>query len=633
MPKLVATTKQIRLTLNQALENQQKGNYKAAERKYRNILKVAPRHTDVLQYLAILLQQTGKPKAACHFMQQALKISPDHPVLLSNQAEIYRMQGNFELAEKFARQALRINPELVDAVIIVANARQVKSDFESSADYYSQAMALAPNAADVRNELANVLCCLQRYGEAVNHYRIAIRQNPEFIECRLNLADTLITLQAYEEAITEFNYLLTTQPDNISLLLKLAQALISNNQPDEARNYLDKARQTDPNHSLIYYWLGIYEQTLGNFELATRHFEHAMQLGMDIADPWYRLSLNRSFKPSADQLSTLQARFQTLNRSDQNDSELVPLGFALARFYEQQNDFELSFQYYQTANRIKSGLKPFDSIRHNEQIENIVNVFNANFYADRTGWGNATRKPVFIVGMPRSGTTLTEQIISTHSEAHGGGELTMMLNLMSNIRQKGTTSACGHAHLTAELNQSEIKNLADQYLIKLSQLNDSATVIIDKLPGNYFRLGVILLLFPNARIIHCNRHAVATCWSCYQQNFERGLKFTNDFDDLVVAYKGYKRLMDHWHKVKPGSIFDLRYENLLDDPQQHCRELLDFCGLDWDPAVLNFYQQQRPVSTASAWQVRQPFDRGASNRWKAYEPFLQALKAGLDFCH
>ncbi len=631
MHKLAAKPEQIKHTLHQAIELQQRGKFKSAERKYRSILKVAPRHTDALQFLAVLLQQTGNPKAACHFMQQALKTSPDNPRLLSNQAEIYRMQDNQDLAEKYARQALRINPELVDPIVIIASSLQAKNDFEGSAEYYNRALALTPNAIDVRNELGNVLSSLQRFAEAATHYRRAIEQNPDFDDCRLNLADTLVELQEPEGAITEYRHLLKHQPDSVTLLLKLAQVLINYNQPVDAEPLLAHAHKLDKGNPLVHYWLGIYAQTMGDFELSGTHFEQAIQLSPDHIDPWYQLSLNRGFKPTLEQLLALASRFQKLEANSLGDPGLVPLGFALARFYEQQNNFDRSFQYYQTANRVKSRLDPFDGTRHDEQIENIINIFDSNFYAERNGWGNPSEKPVFIVGMPRSGTTLTEQIISTHAKAHGGGELPMMLKLVDNLKQKKSSSATGHTHLVAELEQNEVKSLADQYLTELGKLNKSVSIIIDKLPGNYFRLGVIFLLFPNARIIHCQRHAVATCWSCYQQNFERGLRFTNDIDHLVLAYKGYQRLMHHWHSVKPSSIFDLKYELLLEDPLQQCQDLLEFCNLDWDPAVLEFHQQQRPVSTASVWQVRQPLDRAAGNRWKAYEPYLQNLKAGLGF--
>jgi len=629
MHKLAANPEQIKRTLHQAIELQQRGKLKAAERKYRSILKVTPRHTDALQFLAVVLQQNGNPKAALHFMQKALKVAPDNPRLLSNQAEIYRMQDNYDLAEKYARQALEINPELVDPMVIIASALQAKNDFEDSAEYYNRALALTPNAIDVRNELGNVLSSLQRYAEAAIHYRRAIEQNPEFDDCRLNLADTLVALDEPEDAITEYRHLLRHQPDNLTLLLKLVQVLINHNQPEDAKPLLTDACKLDDNNPLVHYWLGIYSQTMGDFDLAGAQFEQAIRLGPDYVDPWYRLSLNRGFKPTTEQLSALESRFQKLEADNLEDPELVPLGFALARFYEQKNNFEQSFRHYQRSNRIKSRLEPFDGVRHDEQIENIIDIFDADFYAQRNGWGNSSKKPVFIVGMPRSGTTLTEQIISTHAKAHGGGELPMMLKLVDNLKQKKPSPATGHARLVAELGKNEVQSLAEQYLSELSKLNKSASIIIDKLPGNYFRLGVILLLFPNARIIHCRRHPVATCWSCYQQNFERGLRFTNDLDHLILAYKGYERLMQHWHSVKPGSIFDLKYEALLEDPQQQCQELLKFCGLDWDSAVLDFHHQQRPVSTASVWQVRQPLDPAAPSRWKTFEPYLQDLKSGL----
>lgn len=628
MSKSQAKLESLREVLHQAIELQQRGKLKAAERKYRNILKTAPNHTDALQFLAVLLQESGKADAALHFMQKALNIAPDNPVLNSNQAEIYRLQGNFDATEFYANKALELNPELIDPLVILGSVHQSRENYAKAADFYCKALSLTPNDITVRNELGNVYSAQERFREAVEQYQFALDKNDQFHDCRINLADTLIALGETELAIAHYQRLLQQQPNNVPLLLKLARSMLSIQSLD-VLSILYKALRLEKNNAEIHFWLGIYEQTMGAFEQAGDHFKKAISLNPGYYDPWYRLSLNKGFIPTDHQLSMLKTTFDQLQSDDANNPDLITLGFSLGRFYEQNNDFDSAFKYYQVGNRIKSAQQPFDKHRHDEQVDNIIKTFDAEFFDQRRGWGNQTTLPVFIVGMPRSGTTLVEQIISSHPSVHGGGELQLMLKLVADLKPDDDNAAASHAQRIAIFKQSEVTNLSDRYLQKLQAFNPQAQYISDKLPGNYFRLGVIFLLFPNATIIHCQRDAMDTCWSCYQQNFESGLRFTNDLENLGYAFQGYQRLMQHWQQIKPGRMMDIKYETLLQNPEPESRRLLEHCGLDWLPEVLKFHQQQRPVSTASLWQVRQPLYQSSIGRWKAYEEFLQPLKSQL----
>ncbi|MFV2032087.1 MAG: sulfotransferase, partial [Gammaproteobacteria bacterium] len=216
--------------------------------------------------------------------------------------------------------------------------------------------------------------------------------------------------------------------------------------------------------------------------------------------------------------------------------------------------------------------------------------------------------------------------LSSHAAVHGAGELPFMLDLVASLKDLDPTSAQSHAQRVRDLSRQQVADMSARYLLDLQALLPGARRILDKMPGNYFRLGLIFLLFPQVRVIHCTRDPMDTCWSCYQQNFEQGLLFTNDLENLGHAYRGYSRLMAHWHSLFPGQITDLCYEDLLNDPETCSRRLLEHCGIEWDPAVLEFHQLRRPVSTASLWQVRQPIYKTSVGRWKAYEEFLQPLQ-------
>jgi tetratricopeptide (TPR) repeat protein len=649
----------LRQSLNQAVILQKKGNLKAAERKYRSILKKAPDHSETLQYLAILLQQLGHSDSALHFMQKALTTAPENPHLLKNIAEIYRSQDDFGNAHLFAEKALSFEADNVDALVILGSLYNQQGQPQEAIRYLTRALELNPDDVFARYDLAGVLGSTGQRKTAIEHYRRALSQHPDFDECRINLANTLLELEYFDQAVDHYQQVLVRQPGNASVLnclgklfemqgnsdkatlhfelalkhdpnlvdarLNLGKIFIDTD-PEQAQRWFSSALEINPENAQCLYWLGVLAQTLGKFEAATVSFEQSLGLKPDFSDAWYRLSIDRSHQPTNQQLETIEQQFNHRIEGDPDDKNLIALGFALGRFHEQRADYTSAFEYFHYANRLKAQRHHFDSAQHDAQINDIINSFDADFFRQRQNWGSPSKLPVFIVGMPRSGTTLVEQIVSSHDLSFGAGELRFMQELVASLKISNPAPSKSHAGRFKNLDQQQIGQMAQQYLTSLQALRPDATRILDKLPGNYLRLGVILTLFPQARIIHCKREPMDTCWSCYAQNFERGLNFTSDLESIGHAYRGYLRLMAHWQEIFPANILDLEYEALLDDPETQSRRLLEHCGLEWDPEVLNFADQRRPVSTASLWQVRQPLYKTAIGRWKLYQQHLKPLQ-------
>jgi tetratricopeptide (TPR) repeat protein len=652
----------IQLCLQQAINLQQNGNLVAAGRKYRSILKKLPNHSETLQRLAILLQQTGNSSSALHYMQKALNSDPKNPELLKNMAEIYRIQGDFENALRYAESSLFQQGDNVDALVIIAAACFEQNHLQKAIEVYTSALEINPHDVFVRNELANVHCAIGDNQKAAEQYKRALSQSPDFDDCRINLADTLVALEFYDEAVDHYQQVIKRQPKNaviqnrlgsafekqgkidnatrcyesaLALNPKLIEARLNMGKcvlatdPNAAENWFSSVLTIDSSHAEGHYWLGIHAQTMGNFDRATSYFLTATDLNPEFADAWHRLSMNRDFEPSVEQLELLERRFNDTINSSPDDNNLITLGFTLGRFQEQREDIVSAFEYFHYANRLKSKLHRFDRAAHDAQIEDIINNFDSGFYEQRKEWGSASGLPVFIVGMPRSGTTLVEQILSAHPSIHGAGELQFMLDLVESLKNTVATRPKSHASRFIDLSQTEITDLAQEYLGDLQALQPQAVRILDKLPGNYLRLGIIFLLFPNAKIIHCKRDPMDTCWSCYQQNFEQGLHFTNDLEDMGHAYRGYLKLMAHWQTMFSHRILDVQYEDLLEDPNRHSRRLLQHCGLKWHPDVSNYAAKPRPVATASLWQVRQPIYKTSVGRWKTYQQYLGPMQRVL----
>lgn len=664
MPKSVGKSKlnhndKIRQALAQANKLLQDGNLPAAEQKYQSILKRQPGHVETLQHLAIMKLQAGNSTSALHFMQKALASAPNDPQILKNIAGVYFSQGELEKASAYAEKAISHEADNIDALAISGAVFYQQGQPDKAIEQFGKALKLNPQDIFARHDMARALCSIGKYEEAINHFQLALSRNPNFDECRFNLANMLIELKNYDAALSHYQHLLEDQPGNPGILLRLGSAYELAGRPDKAVLSYESALQNDPNmiearlnlgqiylttdpersqgwflsvlkidpdHIHAHYWLGVQAQTMGNFEQATVSFEQAIKLEPEFSNAWYRLSINRNYLPGDQSIKKIEQQFSTIADTRADNPELITLGFTLGRFFEQQGDFDNAFRYFKAANQIKSGLYLFDKSQHDAQITDVINSFDSEFFRLRRDWGNSSRLPVFIVGMPRSGTTLVEQILAVHPSTHGAGEPLFMQELVTSLKTTNPARAVSHAGHFRDLDRQQIDQMAQQQLEKMQALQPSANRILDKLPGNYLRLGIIFTLFPEARIIHCKRDPMDTCWSCYQQNFEQGLAFTHDLDNLGHAYLGYLKLMAHWQELFPDRILDIEYEELLEDPETESRRLLHHCALDWAPDVLDFAGQEHPVATASLWQVRQPLYKTAIGRWKNYQKFLGPLE-------
>jgi tetratricopeptide (TPR) repeat protein len=583
--------------LQQAHRFQQSGNILAAERKYRSILKAQPQHSDALQHLAILLHRSGKASSALHFMLLAHKHAPKNVQILINLAEIYRALLDVENTLFFAQQALYIQNTNPDALAIMGAVYYQINRLDEARAYFDKSLASKADDESVRMEYANVCCSLasleekkSHTNEAIQHYRQALEKKPNHIPALLNTGRLLLIQHA-----------------------------------DEAAGYFTQLLKIQPNHVEALYYSGVQAQSMGDFDRAEQYFLQVLGLQPDYHKAWHSLSINQNFKPDTQQIERLEKHFLELqiNNTDQNAS--ISLSFTLARFFEKKDRPGKAFYYLQQGNRLKADQLNFDQTQHSQQIQHIIDTFDVGFFQQRKNWGNSSQLPVFIVGMPRSGTSLLEQIISSHPQIHGAGELNYMQQLINNLPITSSKSSNSHATRVASLSHQQVDELATLYLTKLQALAPNAERVTDKLPGNYSRLGLIRLLFPRAIIIHCRRNAMDTCWSCFKQNFEQGQSFSYDLADLAHCYLEYQRMMAHWKKLFGDQILDIDYEELLKEPEQQARRILQHCGVEWDAGVLEFHQQQRPVSSASKWQVRQPLYQSSVGSWQKYREYLSPL--------
>ncbi|HVH84742.1 MAG TPA: sulfotransferase, partial [Steroidobacteraceae bacterium] len=310
----------------------------------------------------------------------------------------------------------------------------------------------------------------------------------------------------------------------------------------------------------------------------------------------------------------------------------IGLSFALARLCDERGEYDKAFLHCKRANDMKAADQAFDHEGLARHVDALVATFDRGFFAARRGLGSPSERPVFVVGMPRSGTTLVEQILASHPEVRGAGELAASNAMVEGLARLPNATAAGKAYPEAAglLDQEEAQALAERYLEAVGRdaregEGGEPRRVTDKMTGNFMRLGLIALLLPRARVIHCQRDPFDTCLSCYFQNFLEPFPFTSELSRLGKYYREYERLMAHWRAVLPAPMLEVPYEALVADPEPWCRRMLEFCGLPWDERVLRFFATERAVQTASFWQVRQPIYLSSVGRWRHYRAHLGSL--------
>jgi len=360
----------------------------------------------------------------------------------------------------------------------------------------------------------------------------------------------------------------------------------------------------------------------GKNEDAEASFRRALAIKPDSIKAYYGLSDLKSFNKEDGAYSILESHKKKVNLPIK---ESTILGFTLGKMYEKIGDYQRAFHNYRLGNEFRKRCKgkDFNIQQREKEISSLIDTLDTEFFNQRRHFGRPTELPVFIVGMPRSGTSLVEQVLSSHPQVFGAGELTFVIQ-MEKILRKGYEEDAFPEHIKF-FDENVFENLANLYLSQLRSLSKNAVRITDKMPGNFEYLWIITLLFRNAKIIHCKRNPLDTCLSCYFTDFTRSHGYKNDLRDLGLFYLQYRRLMNHWHEVLPIPILDVQYEELVENQEQISREIVEFCGLRWDDNCLEFYKSQRPVQTASALQVRRKIYKTSVDRWKRYEKYLTPL--------
>ena len=474
------------------------------------------------------------------------------------------------------------------------------------------------------------LACHQagKISEAIAHYACILSLKPDLAPIHNNLGHALAEQGRYEEAAASYRRAIALKADDPEVLCNWGVALAELGRCDEAEEKYRRAIAANPDFASAHNNLGLLLKEKGRLVEARNASEQAIRLSPRNAAYYDNLAAVRSFVPGDRHMTALEALAE--DAASLRVAEQIHLHFALAKAYDDTGRPEDAFRALSAGNALKRRQVAYDEATTLARLHRTRALFTAEFIGTHGDTGDPSHLPVFIVGMPRSGTTLIEQILASHPQVFGAGEIHLLDQAVGSIRD-ALPGSPPFPEMIADMAPEHFRALGAQYRERLRQRAPDAARITDKMPGNFIFAGLIHLALPNATIIHAVRDPIDTCMSCFAVHFTRGQPHTYDLAELGRYYRHYQAVMDHWRRVlPPGRIVDVRYEDLVSDLAGTARRIVARCGLPWDARCLDFHRTERPVRTASAPQVRQPIYRHAVGRWRRYEQFLGPLLAELE---
>lgn len=558
-------------------------DYSNALASYQRALKIKPDHAETHYNAGNAYKGLNNLQAASHSYRKALELAPDFPEACLNLGIVLIAQQHYDSAIRYLQKSLDAWPDHVSTLENITNACQQSGNIQLAITYYLRLVNLKPESTDYRVNLANALLETGKTADAIKHYQTILRQYPDHLLAHNNIATTFLEMGE----------------------LELAQS------------HLLQSIQINPDFASAYFNLGNVLQDMGDIEAAIDQYQKTLQLNPDHAAAYHNLCSLDPNLLTGSQITRISGKYRDISLTNNDRAHYC---FALAYYHEKQSDPIRFMDCLSQANKLRKTELGY-------QLDGDIRLFSSIQAAfsnvpSESGLPKSTdgRQPVFIVGMPRSGTTLVEQILSSHSQVYGAGELLLLKQAIESSVKPGDSPSA-----------KQIKSIRSMYLAGLESINTNRPILTDKMPLNFRWIGYIRSAFPEAPIIHITRDARATCWSIYRQYFaRRGNGYAYDMSDITGYYTIYRELMEFWHGQYPGTIYDLNYEKLTEDTETESRKLLDHIGIEWEDSCLEPQNNMRAVQTASSKQVRERIYTGSSDKWKQYaahlEPMIKALE-------
>ena len=597
-----------------------------AAEQAREILKAVPNNAAAAFLLARANARLGRGDEAIAALQRTVQLQPQHPEAWRLLGDHLTATGDAEGADAAYLQHVKAstqNPELMQAA-----AAMVRKNLPRAEALLKAYLMKAPTDVPAIRMLAEVAGRYGRDDDAQNLLERCIELAPNFKPALFNYAMLLHRRNDSMRALPVIERLLAAEPRHPGYRNFHAVLLARLGEYARASRIYGELLREYPGNSRVWLSYGHTLKTEGSLEQGIDAYRRSIALEPAFGEAYWSLANLKTFRFEPDEIAAMEAKVAD---PAVKDVDRLHFEFALGKAYEDAGDWASSFAHYEKANALQRASVKYDADKNTERLRRLQAVLTRDFFAARAGAGDPSPDPIFIVGLPRAGSTLVEQILASHSQVEGTMELPEIIGIARELRAESETKAAGaYTDVLATLDAARLRELGERYIANTRVYRKTGRpFFIDKMPNNFLHIGMIQLILPNAKIVDARRHPLACCFSNYRQHFASGQRFTYGLEDLGRYYRDYVALMAHFDAVLPGRIHRVVYERMVEDTEAEVRRLLDYCGLPFEAACLRFFENERAVRTPSSEQVRQPIYREAVEQWRHYEPWLGPLKAAL----
>ncbi len=609
--------------LKAGLEQYQRGNLEGAEKKFRQVILVDNRNIHGLNLLGMICVNTGRHEEAVQLITDALKISPIDAQAQGNLGLAYQRMGNLKLAESCFRKSIELGGKNRTIFNSLGNVLRESGRASEAIQVYESTLKVDGNYAECWTNLSQALVELGEFGDAFKAVSRALQIDPSLAEAHNQMAEIYRNIFKYDLAISAYKKSLELRPTLYESMLGLATVYRESEDVGAALEVLNRLIALEPRHAKAHAALGILKEQVGDTVAAADCFKKSIQLAPDAVSPLYHLSQIKGRIISQDEILAME-RLQKM--TDLSSKDRSHVHFGLGEAYDQQGQTDKAFNAWLIANQDKAESYPYDLDKRTSYQASTIAFSKALRARLVEPPAENIRQLVFIVGMQRSGTSLTDQILASNTQVSSLGEIGYADEMAVQVKE---LTGKHYPQGLSGLSQEDISLLRESFLGKISQRYSAAPVLIDKTPMNFQYLGLLAEVFPSAKFIHCSRNPMDNCFSIFKLAFTDDQDYAHGLKSLGDHYRLYKGLMDQWKKLYPQRILDVRYEDTVSNIQEQCVRLVEFLGLAFEPEMLEFYSTERLVRTPSASQVRKPIYKSSVQAWKKYERHLQPLAEAL----
>jgi len=650
----------LRAAYSQALQALRMGHAETAERQLRAIQAAAPGDVNSLRLLGAALLAQDKVPAAIETLERVVSAAPNFWHARTDLARAYRSGGRLEAAREELGTVVAAAPGLDAAWLAYGDVLVDLEKYPDARVAYERARLTDPHCRRIEQATAAIvaedrktaelifrdilkadashvaaLCGLaaisltvSRGGDALRLLRHALKQSAHLPLAWRGLCQTLVDLGRLAEAEAAVRHLLKIEAENPKNWVMLGTVCTRLMRQPDALVAFEEAARLNPHEVRLRLSIGHLHKTLGRRRECEQAYKACLDMDPNFSEAYWSLADLKNYVFSDSEIAAMQ---NLMNGDDGDDDDQAQLHFALGRAFEHKKHYPAAFEHYAIGNTRRRKTVPFDIALFENKTRRVRDLYDDAFFAGRVNAGFLDSAPIFVVGLPRSGSTLIEQILASHSSVEGTFELPNVLTIVREFDHRNEEHDA-YPENVQDVPLEQFGLLGRRYINETAPIRAGRPHFIDKMPNNFSHVGLIHIMLPNAIIIDVRRHPMDSCFSTYKQYFAEGQSFSYDLADLGRYYRCYLELMDHWDKVLPGKVLHVSYEQLVRDPESNIRRLLTHCGLDFQPACLAFHETKRPVRTASAEQVRQPLYVSGVGYWRHFESELEPLRAALGDC-